>query len=150
MDTDASALTLYTFFSPEIEDFLLNNGIDIPFQLHENGVEVRTQVCSDPAQSGTKGAVTAILASAAVMAVAIPAVTQILEHYLNRPIKVTELVPVAVADADGAPAFHPDGAPRYMWVERTHVVQPEPHHANTKVKLGFLGFKFEYATDSRK
>jgi hypothetical protein len=130
-------------FDPELHEFLANNNVDLCDLLKDQGYKVEGETGSDPTTTGTKDAVSIILATAALSAVLQPALKKIIEGLTNRAVRVTELVPVEVPSASSE-VGQQSGEPKFIWTERTKLLEPTKDRENVKLSTSFLGFKFEY------
>jgi hypothetical protein len=144
---------VFTFMQPDIAEFLLNNQLDLVEMLRSTGhsvEKVEGSYGSDPTTSGTKDAVTILLASSAFLVALRPVLKTLFEGILHRPITVTELVPVPVEDSQGRVIPDKNGRPLLQWVERTRLIEPKRTTEATKSTAEFLGLKISYESQPKE
>jgi hypothetical protein len=141
---------LHLFLSPDVEQLLLENEVDVVSLLAKNGVEVRraAPMLAASAEEGTKEPVTVILAASALVVSLTPLLSKLISSLSRRPVLVEERVPVAVEDSQGNVVRDAHGVPVVEWVDRTRYVEaaqlPEPD-ASLKIE-GPLGLHIGYAS----
>lgn len=134
---------IFPLFDPDLREFLANNHVDLCDLLKDRGYQVERETGSDPTTTGAKDAVSIILATAALLAVLQPALKKIIEGLTNRPVRVTEMVPVEVRSVSSEVGQQSD-KPKLIWTERTKLLEPTKDRESVKLSTSFLGFKFEY------
>jgi hypothetical protein len=139
---------VFTICQPDIQEFLVNNHVDLSELLRNEGYAVEKEYGSDPTSGGTKDVVSIILASSALAAVLQPVLKRIVEGLLNRPVRVTEMVPVAVESSHGKGADK-SNKPTLVWVERTKLLEPTRDAESVKLSASFVGFKFAYESSPK-
>lgn len=136
-------IKIVPLYDPELHRFLVNNNVDLGELLRDRGYDVKGEKGGDPTASGTKDVVSIILASAALSAVLQPVLKRIIEGIVNRPVRVTEMVPVQVQNASSE-AGQSSEEPQFVWTERTKLLEHTKDRETVKLSASFMGFKFEY------
>lgn len=140
--------TIIPFFSKDIQEFLINNGMDLKSLIELSGHHAVVSQGSDPGSPGTKDVVTIILASAAFAATLMPAICKVIEAVSRRPVIVKELVPIVIKNGDQEEA-NGDGEERMIWVEKARILERRISTEKTTLKTGFLGFKIEFSNENK-
>lgn len=125
MKTEATFL----MFSDEARRFLAENDIDDRELIARTGQPLGVGRADDPSQQGIgrKELTTVLLASAAVVAAATPALREIIHALSGRDTIIREKRLVAVEDGAGNIVLGADGEPILHWVEVAKTVSnPEP------------------------
>ena len=141
---------LFLLIPDDMQEALVNNGVDLGEQLKKAGCDVEVSYASDPTEAGTKDAVLVILASAALIVTLGPTLKSILETFLYRPVLVTEKEPVTITDDKGNIIKDEIGEVKYKWVDRARLIQPKHVESTSKTAVKFMGFEFSYENQPRE
>lgn len=141
---------IFLFASPEIEEILINNQIDLVELLQQEGIEVRKEFAKDPAtdaNSGHKDVTAVILASAALVLAITPIISKVIEALSHKKVLVKELVCIPVENSNGDVVKDSYGQPILQWVERTRFLESSKEmHSNSQISLkGPVGFEITYS-----
>jgi hypothetical protein len=115
------------YASPEVEELLADNGINLVEVLRREGLEVGRGSVTEgipSAQSGLKEPVTILLASAAVIASLTPIISKTISAITHKPVIVTEQMLVPVEDSTGKVVRDSSGNPQLHWVDRKRLLEP--------------------------
>jgi hypothetical protein len=140
---------VFIFLSPEIQELLADNHVDLVDLLHHEGVNVRRGLGQDPTQiacSGYKEPATTIIASAAFVAALTPILTRVIEALSHKSVVVQEQVILPVEDSKGHPVQDVSGRPILQWVNRQRIIESEEKQvdAMTVAVKGPLGISISY------
>jgi len=132
---DAVFLTL----SPEIAVEIQRSGLSLN-QVCERANARGLVITSDPAPSaGGKEIVTAMMASAALIATATPLIVQVLQTIMNRPVRMRRRELSPVLDPGGAPVRTNSGEVVMAWRDM-EVLERPPAVASVSPKAIATGF----------
>jgi hypothetical protein len=145
---------IFIFASPEIQELLADNQLDLVELLKQEGIEVGKGFAKDPTASGDstqKDPTGIILASAALILAITPLISKVLTALSRRSIVIRELVCVPVEDSNGNVVRDRSGEPLLQWVERSRLLeQSEQLQSATQISLkGPVGLEVSYS-DSPK
>jgi hypothetical protein len=141
------------FASPEIEEVLADNRVDLVELLQREGLEVSRSMLKEQGlalEPGLKEPVSIILASAAVIAALTPAITRAISALSRKQVLVTERVLAPVETSTGEVVRDPDGRPVLHWADRARLVEPKTtpsDHASLKAESP-LGLTISFETSS--
>jgi hypothetical protein len=140
---------IFVFLSPEVQELLADNQVDLVDLLRQEGVTVQRGFAQDPttsADAGHKEPVTIILASAALVVALTPLLTKLIEELSHEAVLVTEQVLVPVEDSQGNVVHDNAGKPVLHWVERPRIVESErqPREETAVDIKGPLGITIGY------
>ena len=140
---------IFLFLSPDIQELLIDNEIDLVELLQKEGIELNKSFGKDPttdAKFGHKDAVTIILASAALVLAITPIISKVIAALSHKKVLVKELVCVPVEDTIGNVVKDSYGEPILQWVERTRLLESsEEMRSNIQISLkGPVGLEVTY------
>lgn len=145
---------LFIFISPEVQELLVDNQIDLVELLKQEGLEVAKGFSKDPtasADSTQKDPTGIILATSALVLAITPLISKILTALSRRSIVTRELVCIPVEDSRGNIVRDSSGEPLLQWVERSRILdQSEQLQSASSILLkGPAGLEISYS-DSPK
>ena len=130
---------IFISLSPEIEELLFDNQVDLVELLQQEGMDVRQEFAKDPtadANSGYKDATRVILASAALVLSITPLLSKSISTLSQKTVLVKEKVLVPIEDSSGNVVIDSFGKPIVHWVERPRFLESsEEMPSNTKISL---------------
>lgn len=135
---------IFISMSPEVQELLADNGIDLVTELRREIPEVRKDYAPDPASAGesrTKDPVLIILASAAAFAAVSMGITKIVDALArNKKVVVTARKLVPIPGPSGEVVRDKDGQPILQWVEETRIVEAQRKvQDKSKLDVSILG-----------
>lgn len=135
---------VFIFTSPEFQEFLDSYGIDLVTLLQEQGAEVDWGMASNPAITdiSEKSASKVILASAALVVVLTPLLSQALQSVTPQGVIVEEVRCFPVTDKEGNLIKDSLGRPIMQWVKKEEF--KEFSKQNHRVGIEGLGIKIGY------
>jgi hypothetical protein len=117
---------LVVYASPEVEELLADNEIDLVELLRSEGLEVSRGSATEGipvAEAGLKEPVTILLASAAVIASLTPIISRVISSLSHRRVVTKERLLVPVEDSIGNIVRDSGGNPLLHWVDRTRLLE---------------------------
>lgn len=140
---------IFFFLSPDIEELLVDNEIDLIELLQQEGIEVNQDFVKDPttdAKSGHKDVTTVILASAALVLAITPIISKVIAALSHKKVVIKELVCVPVEDSGGNVVRDSSGEPILQWVERARILESSKEmRSDTQISLkGPVGLEVTY------
>ena len=130
---------IFISVSPEIEELLLDNQVDLVELLQQEGMNVTQEFAKDPtadANSGYKDPTSVILASAALVLSITPFLSKIISALSHKRVLVKEKVFVPVEDSSGNVVRDSSGEAILHWVERSRFLESsDGMSSNTKISL---------------
>jgi hypothetical protein len=140
---------VFVFLSPEIQELLADNQVDLVDLLRQEGIDVQRGFAQDPtnsADAGHKEPVTVIIAAAALVVALTPLLTKLIEALSHEAVLVTEQVLVPVEDSQRKVVHDNAGQPVLHWIERSRIVESaEQPREETAVDIkGPLGITIGY------
>jgi len=145
---------IFVFTSPEIEELLLDNQIDLVALLQREGINVSKGFAKNPAsnaKSGCKDPTTVILASAALILSITPIISKIIASLSHKKVVTYEWQCLPVEDSNGNVVRDDYGKPILQWVERARFLESSTERqSDYQIYLkGPVGLEIGY-TDSPK
>jgi hypothetical protein len=131
----------FVFCSPEIEELLAYNRVDLPDLMSQQSSSIQTAYAHNPAADsgdGLKDPTTVLLASAAVILSLTPMLSRLLSDLTHKNVVVTEMVLVPVEDSRGEVVKDNNGQPILHWKERAKIIESRERSAE-KNKLAIEG-----------
>jgi hypothetical protein len=117
---------LVVYASPEVEELLADNEIDLVELLRSEGLEVSRGSVTEGipvAEAGLKEPVTILLASAAVIASLTPIISRVISALSHKRVVTKERQLVPVEDSKGNVVRDSSGNPLLHWVDRTRLLE---------------------------
>lgn len=142
---------IFIFTSPEIQELLADNQLDLVELLKQEGFDVSRGFAKDPTDSvgsTQKDPTGVILASAALILAITPLVSKILTALSRRSVVTRELICIPVEDSNGNILRDRFGEPILQWVERSRVLTAESEglQSGTQISLkGPVGLEVSYS-----
>ncbi|MBD1806316.1 hypothetical protein H6F98_12755 [Microcoleus sp. FACHB-SPT15] len=136
---------LFVLASPEVEDILADNGINLEDLLKREGCAVKEHKGQDPAKlgSGEKDVAIIILASAALVAALTPILSKAIQSLTYKDVVVYETVLVPVEDSAGNVVRDSSGEPKMQWIRRSKLLESTRDKGQQEIKIKALGFEIE-------
>ncbi len=112
--------------SPELEDLLLDKGLDLRELVSKSVSGVKMALADDPASTerGKKEPLTVLLGTAALIAALTPTLKELIRAATGRNPLITERRLVPVVDGKGKPIVDKNGEPILQWVDLTRAADP--------------------------
>ncbi len=130
---------MFISLSPEIEELLFDNQVDLVELLQQEGMDVRQEFAKDPtadANSGYKDATRVIWASAALVLSITPLLSNSISALSHKTVLVKEKVLVPVEDSSGNVVRDSFGEPMLHWLERSRFLESsEEMPSSSKISL---------------
>jgi hypothetical protein len=140
--------------SPEVEQMLVENEIDLEAALRERGLDARLSRAANPAKSSesqTKDVSLVLLASAAVIVAATPLLREIIQTVSRRSVVINHRKLLPVEDSKGNVVQDSTGNPVMQWVDVPTVIAPSGTTAiDQKLDIGGpMGIKIAYSSTEK-
>ncbi|WP_334731215.1 hypothetical protein [Nostoc sp.] len=146
---------IFLFLSPDIEELLVENQIDLVEFLQQEGIEADQVIAKDPttdAKSGHRDVTTVILASAALVLAITPIISKLIAALCHKKVVVKELICLPVEDSGRNVVRDSFGEPILQWVERARFLESsEKMRSDTQISLkGPVGLEVTYGDSPTK
>ena len=140
----------FVFASPEIEELLADNEINLAELLKQEGIQVDKGFAKDPtitAISGQKDPTGILIGTAAIIFALTPILSKTITAISRKNVVVHELVCVPVEDSKGNVVQDASGAPVLQWVTRARLLESSKStDSNAQILLkGPVGFELSYS-----
>lgn len=140
----------FVFASPEIEELLADNQIDLVELLKQEGIHVDKGFAKDPtitAKAGQKDPTGILLGTAAIILALTPILSKTITAISRKNVVVHELVCIPVEDSNGNVVSDSSGEPVLQWVTRARLLESSNStDSNTQILLkGPVGFEISYS-----
>jgi len=140
---------IFFFISHDIEELLIDNGIDLVEFLQQEGIEVNQDFATDPttdSKSSYRDPTTIILASAALVLAITPIISKLIAALSHKKVLIKELVLVPVEDSSGNVVKDSYGEPILQWIERVRLLESsEKIGSATQISIkGPVGLEISY------
>lgn len=140
----------FVFASPEIEELLADNQINLVELLKQEGIQVDKGFAKNPtitAASGQKEPTGVLLGTAAIILALTPILSKTITAVSRKDVVVHELVCVPVEDSNGNVIQDGSGAPVLQWVTQARLLESSNStDSKTQILLkGPVGFEISYS-----
>ena len=142
---------IYIYPSPEIQELLADNNINLADLLKQEGVDITSRLGTDPTgDKHSKDSTTILMASAAVALALTPILYKVINALTHKTVVVRELVLVPVEDSQGNILKDDDGVPILHWERRTRLLESrEAKQEDTSMSLKApLGFELTFSSST--
>lgn len=135
--------SVFIFLDRELDEVLVENGVDLVEALRDQGLAVERGSEADPAAAeGTKEAALVILATGVTFALLGQAIARVVEALNQKPVVVTKRECTPVLDASGRPVpGGRGGKPLMQWRETPTVVIPQHQATEHRTEAMVMGLR---------